>query len=251
MTMNSRATVITGGSSGLGLEIIKAGIGLTEPERRQWYNFSRSYSDEVPEGVNNCVGDVTNYQDIDDLADRIYDDGCIVDQVINNAAINHLSHFEELNESLFDIVMATNVRSYLQVTKAFLSDLKQTQGVVCNIISNASHVPMTHSFAYNASKGAAHIATLQMARELTREYGITVFGVSPAKLHGTEMSQHIDAQVQWLRGWTQDEAEAYQHDALLRREEIPPHVVAEFIVWLLEQPERTRWLTGCVLPYGA
>ena len=46
-------------------------------------------------------------------------------------------------------------------------------------------MPMTCSLAYNASKGAAHIMTLQLARELTKKHGITVFGIAPNKLKGT------------------------------------------------------------------
>jgi NAD(P)-dependent dehydrogenase (short-subunit alcohol dehydrogenase family) len=110
---------------------------------------------------------------------------------------------------------------------------------------------MTNSLVYNASKGAAHIMTLQMARELTKRYGITVFGVSPARLAGTGMSRYIDDRVTGLRGWTKEQADEYQRAALVTGKEIPPSRCAEFITWLLSEKERHEHLSGCVIPYGA
>ena len=112
-------------------------------------------------------------------------------------------------------------------------------------------MPMTCSAAYNASKGAAHILTLQLARELTKKNGITVFGISPNKLQGTGMSREIEKQVLGTRGWTAEEAQRYQLAALVTGEETPPRMVAEFVGFLLSSKARHQYLSGCVLPYGA
>jgi NAD(P)-dependent dehydrogenase (short-subunit alcohol dehydrogenase family) len=112
-------------------------------------------------------------------------------------------------------------------------------------------MPMTTSLAYNASKGAAHIMTLQLARELTKKHGITVFGISPNKLLGTEMSKDIEDQVVKHRGWTPEFAAQYQTNALLAGEETDPAQLAEFISFILSTKSRHKYLTGCILPYGA
>ena len=137
------------------------------------------------------------------------------------------------------------------MTQAALPHLIAAKGTVVNIVSNAAHMPMRCSLAYNASKGAAHIMTLQLARELTPKYGITVFGVAPNKMHGTHMSDSIDKQVVLTRGWTKEIAQHYQLSNLLAGEETPPACVAEFIKFLLQSKEHHKYLTGCVLPYGA
>jgi NAD(P)-dependent dehydrogenase (short-subunit alcohol dehydrogenase family) len=126
-----------------------------------------------------------------------------------------------------------------------------SKGTILNIVSNASHMPMTTSLAYNASKGAAHIMTLQMARELSKAHGITVFGISPNKLRGTEMSKDIEDQVVALRGWTPEYAKQYQLASLLAGEETDPDALAEFVAFLLSSKQRHKYLTGCILPYGA
>jgi NAD(P)-dependent dehydrogenase (short-subunit alcohol dehydrogenase family) len=110
---------------------------------------------------------------------------------------------------------------------------------------------MRGSLAYNASKGAAHIMTLQMARELYQRHGITVFGISPNKLSGTPMSDSIDRQVCEQRGWAMEKAREYQLAGLATGEETDPEVLAEFIAFLVSTKKRHQYLHGCILPYGA
>ena len=152
---------------------------------------------------------------------------------------------------MWDKVMDTNAKGIYLMTKMLLPTLIKNKGTVLNIVSNASHMPMTCSLAYNASKGAAHIMTLQLARELTKKHGITVFGIAPNKLSGTGMSDSIDEQVVKTRGWTKEYAQEYQLNGLLAGEETPPERLAEFVAFLLQSKEHHKYLTGCILPYGA
>jgi NAD(P)-dependent dehydrogenase (short-subunit alcohol dehydrogenase family) len=174
-----------------------------------------------------------------------------LDVLINCAGINITGWLENFSEAQWDSVMDVNAKGIFKMTQWALPELIKTRGTVLNVVSNASHMPMTTSLAYNASKGAAHIMTLQLARELTKKHGITVFGISPNKLKGTEMSKDIEDQVVQHRGWTKEFAEQYQLNALLTGEETDPVQLAEFVAFLLSNKPRHKYLTGCVLPYGA
>lgn len=174
-----------------------------------------------------------------------------VDVLINCAGVNKTNWLENVTDAEWDDVMDTNAKGIFKMTQWALPSLIKHKGVVVNIVSNAAHVPMTCSAAYNASKGAAHILTLQLARELTKKYGITVFGVAPNKMAGTGMSRDIEGQTVALRGWTPEQAAAYQLAALLPGEETPPQAVAEFIAFLLSDRSRNKYLSGTVIPYGA
>jgi NAD(P)-dependent dehydrogenase (short-subunit alcohol dehydrogenase family) len=171
--------------------------------------------------------------------------------LINNAGVNEISWLEKLDEMEWDRVMDTNAKGIFLMTQALLPFLIQSQGTVLNIVSNAAHMPMTGSLAYNASKGAAHIMTRQLAHELTRKHAVTVFGIAPNKLCGTGMSQYIDSRVPEERGWTPEFAKEYQLKSLLCGEETDPERLAEFIGFLLSMKERHKYLSGCILPYGA
>lgn len=175
----------------------------------------------------------------------------MIDVLVNCAGVNITGWLFDFMESDWHEVMDVNAMGIFKMSQWLLPELITKKGTIVNIVSNASHMPMTTSIAYNASKGAAHIMTLQMARELSKRHGITVFGISPNKLSGTEMSADIEAQVVRHRGWTPEFAREYQLNALLASEETPPEAVAEFLAFLLKNKDRHRFLTGCVIPYGA
>ena len=174
-----------------------------------------------------------------------------LDVLINNAGVNLIDWLEDVKDADWDAVMDINAKGIFKMSQACLPMLIESKGTILNIVSNAAHMPMTSSLAYNASKGAAHIMTLQLARELQRKHGITVFGVAPNKLKGTCMSDGIDEQVVRTRGWTKEYAHEYQIKAMLSGEETPPAMVAEFIAFLLQDKEHHKYLTGTVIPYGA
>lgn len=225
--------LITGGASGLGAELVKA---LRLHYERVIFDIAHG-------------DDVRNPPDMREALRELGEDR--LDVLINCAGINRIQWLDAVTEADWDMVLDTNAKGIFMMARACLPLLKESRGTIANIVSNASHMPMTCSAAYNASKGAAHILTLQLARELTPKHGITVFGVSPNKLHGTGMSHSIDAQVVATRGWTPEYAREYQLKALLSGAETPPEACAEFIAFLLSSKERHRYLTGCILPYGA
>lgn len=173
-----------------------------------------------------------------------------LDVLINNAGVNGIDMLEDVTDQLWDSVIDTNAKGIMKMSQACLPKLIKSKGTILNIVSNAAHMPMTSSICYNASKGAALIMTKQMARELTKRWGITVFSVSPNKLRGTEMSNQIDNEVVRTRGWTKEEAQRYQLAGLLSGEETEPKAVAEFIAYLLQDKAHHKYLTGCDLQYG-
>lgn len=232
----NRVAIITGASSGLGAAILEA----VSPH----YNTIIDWSIDVDNPVNIC--DERSVM----LAVRHLWDGGIrnIDTVINCAGVNHIEFLPDLKIEDWDRVMNTNARGMFLVAKHTIEMLRG--GTMLNIVSNASHMPMTSSAAYNASKGAAEILTRQMSRELIKTHGITVFGISPNKLKNTGMSEYIDNKVCELRGWTPEEARNYQIASLPAGVETDPETLAEFIAFLLSTKERHRYLAGTVIPYG-
>ena len=221
--------MVTGGSSGLGKELVRQ---LTETNH-EVIVFDSEVGDDVrwPEDTRGeCPP---------------------LDVLINCAGVNMTDWLEDVTDYAWSETMDVNAKGIFRMSQWALDSLRESKGTIVNIVSNASHMPMTTSLAYNASKGAAHIMTLQLARELTKRHGITVFGVSPNKLRGTKMSADIEAQVVRTRGWTPEFAAEYQRNALLTGMETEPSAVAEFIAFLLSSKERHVFLSGCILPYGA
>jgi NAD(P)-dependent dehydrogenase (short-subunit alcohol dehydrogenase family) len=171
-----------------------------------------------------------------------------LDILINCAGVNSIEYLPLMLEDEWDRVMDTNAKGIFLTSQALAYKLRG--GTILNIVSNASHVPMTASAAYNASKGAASILTKQLSRELIKTHDITVFAISPNKLSGTGMTEDIDEAVCRLRGWTREQARAYQLASLPAGEETDPQTLAEFITFLLSTKQRHKYLAGCDIPYG-
>ena len=198
--------------------------------------------------------DVAVGDDVRNIDEKDYQFGYI-DALINCAGVNRIDMLENHSEDDWDLVMDTNAKGIFVMTRAFLRDLIHSAalgrgGVIINITSDAAWKPMTSSIAYNASKAAAHMMTLQMARELTKRHGITVFGIAPNKLKNTGMSEYIDKRVPIVRGWSKEQADKYQAAGHLIGEETPPHVIADYIAFTLSARERYKYLSGCIIPFG-
>ena len=186
-----------------------------------------------------------------DVCDPHLDGITEIDVLINNAGVNLIDWMEDIKEPDWDSVIGVNAKGMFKMTQACLPMLKASKGTVLNIVSNAAHMPMNSSLAYNASKGAAHIMTRQMARELFPRHGIHVLGVAPNKLSGTNMSKSIDEQVVRTRGWTKEYAQEYQLKGMPIGEETPVEAVANFINFLLASKANHKYLHGCIIPYGS
>jgi sorbitol-6-phosphate 2-dehydrogenase len=230
------AVFLTGGSSGLGKSI---GANLLEAGHIVYAPTMDEMDLQFPEQISDLANVLVKLEDEFDC-------------LINCAGVNHIDWFENLDCDDWDFVMDINARgTFLLSNEMVKKGLLRKGGTILNIISNASHMPMTHSAVYNASKGAQHILTLQMARELKKTHDITVFGISPNKLKGTRMSAEIEKRVMMLRGWTAEEAEKYQLASLPAGEETDPDQVAQLIAYLLHNKDRHKYLNGCIIPYGA
>jgi 3-oxoacyl-[acyl-carrier protein] reductase len=240
----SRTILVTGGSSGLGEKIINAllfespadviiNLDVSSPKvehpRVQWLRCDVGFSNDVEQSISK-VGKV--------------------DVLINNAGVNRIDFIENFTEDDWELVMDTNAKSIFLVTRELIKQEKLAGGTILNIVSNAAHMPMTSSLAYNASKAAAHIMTLQMARELKPRHNIDVFGIAPNRLANTGMSDYIDQRVVETRGWDIEFARKYQLQSLPAGEETDPESLAGFISYLLADKKRHKYLAGTILPYG-
>lgn len=235
--MKKKVIIVTGSGSGLGKAIYDT---LKQ-------NGVDAYGDIDVFPVDLSAGMNVSYPA--DIASMIINNGQEVVGVINCAGINHNEWFEDVTFDSMIKVMEVNAFSFIWMTQTFLEDLKANKGFVINIVSNAAHIPMTSSLAYNASKAAGLMITKQMAHELTPKHGITVFSISPNKLRGTGMSKQIEDNVCKTRGWTPEFAAEYQKKALMHGLETEPQAIANFIRHRLVTGD-WRFMSGTDIPFG-
>jgi NAD(P)-dependent dehydrogenase (short-subunit alcohol dehydrogenase family) len=93
-----------------------------------------------------------------------------VDILVNNAAIYaglERAPMEDLDEAVWDKVMAVNVKGVWQVSRALSPYLRKAgQGAIVNVASATVFSGSPHWMHYVASKGAVIAMTRAMAREM-------------------------------------------------------------------------------------
>jgi len=124
--------------------------------------------------------DVARRQDVDALVAHTVATFGIPDIVVNNAGITHTNQpMLNVDEALFDRILAVNVKSIFHMTHAVLPLMRQQKrGVILNVGSTAGIRPRPGLVWYNASKAAVNNISKGMAVELGPE-GIRVNAICP------------------------------------------------------------------------
>jgi NAD(P)-dependent dehydrogenase (short-subunit alcohol dehydrogenase family) len=161
--LDGRAALVTGGASGIGLEVCraltKAGAAVTiadiDGERAE------EVARELP-GARARQLDVTDEAQVGAVIgalDRI-------DILVNNAGIGLVGGIEETAAEDFRRLMRVNVEGVYLVTRAAMPQLLAAKGTVVNIGSVSGLVAVKRRFAYCATKGAV----IALSRQLAIDY---------------------------------------------------------------------------------
>ena len=168
--------LVTGGNSGIGYATAKLfserGYAVTISGR----NASRVMDAAQTLHVEGVVADVSNYDDVVDLASRFNETG--LDVLVNNAAIARFMPLESINKADYDEFFYTNIRGPMLLMQSLLPALRKNGGSVVNISSIITNNGLPNASLYAATKGAIEAFTKSLALELAPQR-IRVNAVSP------------------------------------------------------------------------
>ncbi|UAJ16148.1 oxidoreductase [Microbacterium phage TinyMiny] len=164
------------------------------------------------------------------------------DEIVYSAGVSQLKWIPDLNWRDIDKVLDVNVAGAILVAAAHSKLFPDHPGVrYVVIVSDAAHTPMRGSISYCVSKAAAEMAVRCMARELAPAW--TVVGVSPGVVEGTAMTEGLAQEIPGFRGWTEDQAKAYEGTPPIGRR-VTKREVAETVLFALTGPQA---LNGSIL----
>lgn len=170
MRLQGKVTLVTGGASGFGAEIVR--LFVKEGAKVVILDLNaegaRKVAAEAGGGTVAVGGDVTRRADIDAAVTVAVDNFKRLDVVVNNAGWTHRNKpMLDVSEDEFDRVYAINVKSIFHMTNAVVPVMrKQGGGSIINIGSTAGIRPRPGLTWYNGSKGAVNLASKSMAVEL-------------------------------------------------------------------------------------
>jgi len=193
MKTNKNTILITGGGSGIGLEIAKLfskdnHVIITGRSEERLLKAV-----ETLENVSVIPFDITNAEDVDRLVAKISKDFPNLNVLINNAgnasAYDILTPNVNAYEKSYD-EMNTNFLSVVRLTEKLLPQLlKQESSAIVNVSSIVAFVPSRAIATYSSSKAALHSYTESLRLALA-ETQTKVFDLMPP-LVNTEFSKEI------------------------------------------------------------
>lgn len=182
--MKFQNVLITGGSSGIGLDLAKAYVKLganvmliarNQSRLEDAVQACRTLSSMADQKVMAFSVDVGDSEALNRTINDIKQQIGTLDLMILSAGIVQSVRFMEQSEQDFNDIMHTNVVGSRTVAKAFLPDMiKQGQGQVCFVSSLGGLIATYGYSAYSASK----FALIGMAGALRQELYSSGVGVS-------------------------------------------------------------------------
>jgi len=206
-----KTIVVTGGSSGIGLDIARAytkqGANIILLARNQTrlnvaVSECKTLLKSDKQQILSFAVDVTDKAQLANAVTVIQNQIGTPDLLILSAGIVASERFIEQNDANFDAIMQTNVMGSRAVARAFLPDMmSRKSGQIC-FISSLGGIISTYGYsAYSASKFAVVGMAGCMRQELA-EYNIGISVVCPPEVDTpmvTKESEHILPQTRFIK----------------------------------------------------
>ncbi|MCP3937474.1 MAG: SDR family oxidoreductase [Actinomycetia bacterium] len=174
--LTDRIAVITGGSRGLGYEMVKAfaqrGADVVVASRK--LDACESVADEIRAMGRRAMAvqlHAARWDEIDALIEKVYSEWGRIDILVNNAGMGPASPSHEVSEKLFDSVVSLNFKGPFRMASQVAKRMSDGDGgVIINVTSSASLLPSPGIVPYASAKAALN----EMSLSLAAEYGPNV-----------------------------------------------------------------------------
>lgn len=135
--------------------------------------------------------DLTDLASLKSLAEDVIAWRGKLDILVNNASSFYPTPPGEITEEQWDDLIGTNLKAPLFLSQALLPALRETHGVIINIVDVHSQRPLRNHTVYGPAKAGLAMLTRSLAKDLAPE--IRVNGVSPGAILWPESDMSDDA----------------------------------------------------------
>ena len=171
-----RVAIITGGSSGIGLETAK----ILAAKGVKVYEFSRREAEF--DFMQHISVDVTDEKQVFAAVERVFSENGRIDILINNAGMGISGAFEFTDEADARRLMDVNLFGMNNLIRAALPHMRRAgKGRIVNLSSVAGVLPIPFQAWYSISKAAVNALTMAVANEV-KPYGISVCCAMPGDI---------------------------------------------------------------------
>jgi NAD(P)-dependent dehydrogenase (short-subunit alcohol dehydrogenase family) len=171
--LTGKIALVTGGSRGLGYEMVKAfaahGADCIVVSRK--FDACEAVAEEVRAlGLTALAlaAHVGKWAEIDAMLETAYAEFGRIDILVNNAGMSPQMPSDEVTEQLFDSVVNLNFKGPFRLASQVAKRMRDGDGgVIINVSSTGGIMPLPGVVPYSASKAALN----QIGKSFAREYG--------------------------------------------------------------------------------
>ena len=180
-----KTVVITGGSVGIGLTLVKkyleADYRVVSISRREFEILSPNH--------HHLSADLSNWKSAQEICSKIRAHHGKLDVLINNVGKSQWMPLEKIEADFFSEMMALNVGSYLSVSQGLLPIMERNSCII-NISSLAAKRGTPNNSVYCATKFAINGITQALAKELGPK-GIRVNALCPVLIRSEGLEKAL------------------------------------------------------------
>ena len=234
--------VVTGGGTGLGLEISRgfAALGATVVVPSRSSENQRAFLEEAQERGWRAAGyelDVREPDSVRRVAAAIEEEHGPADVLVNNATGNFVCPAERMSSNAWRAVLGIVLDGTFYCSKEFGKQMIASKrgGAICNIIATYAWTGMAGVVHSASAKAGVHAMGKSLSAEWAR-HGIRVNAVAPGPFESDGAKQNL---------WPSEEVEERIREAVPLKRFAERTEVASQVVWLCSNA--AKYVTGATI----
>lgn len=135
---------------------------------------------ERPDSAITVHGDLRRIADLERMIREVVEQTGRLDTLVNNASSFYPTPLGAITEEQWDDLVGSNLKAPLFLCQAALPHLRETRGVIVNIVDVHAQRPLRNHPVYGAAKAGLGMLTRSLAKDLGPD--IRVNGVAPGAI---------------------------------------------------------------------
>jgi NAD(P)-dependent dehydrogenase (short-subunit alcohol dehydrogenase family) len=172
-----KCAIITGSSSGLGLEITKSLLSSGHTV----FGGSRSGTNIEHDKFYDLELDISSRKSVEDFFETINDFTQTIDVVVSNAGICEMSPLTEMSSEAFEQHLAINTLGPFLLFQGLEPFIKKNETHIISILSTAAHYGYPNVAAYNASK-FGQLGLIESLKKEWKDYKLRFTNLFPGAI---------------------------------------------------------------------
>lgn len=230
MTLKDKVVIVTGGSSGIGLEIVKEALNKgAKVMIHSSPNSIKTAEHLVKTLGENCAcvsADLSNFNELESISNQTIKKFGKIDCLVNSAGVFPRNNITTIKQDDYDYIMDVNFKAPLFLSQAVVKHFleKKIKGSIVNIGSINAYCGQNDLLVYSSSKGALMTMTRNMADYLN-VHSIRVNQINVGWTH-TDKENETQLKQGASKDWYKNVNKAFApRGSILAPEEIAKHTV--------------------------